>query len=142
MAHHLAALYASGASDAVLLVYNRFGSAVVQTVVEQEILPLPRQVLKGFEEGSMPAPARGEVLYEPDPGLILERLIPAYLETELFRALLESAASEHGARMSAMRNASRNAEELIDLLTLIMNRARQAAITQEILEVVAGADAL
>jgi F-type H+-transporting ATPase subunit gamma len=142
MAHHLAALYASGASDAVLLVYNRFGSAVVQTVVEQEILPLPRQVLKGFEEGSMPAPARGEVLYEPDPGLILERLIPAYLETELFRALLESAASEHGARMSAMRNASKNAEELIDLLTLIMNRARQAAITQEILEVVAGADAL
>ena len=84
----------------------------------------------------------GEVLYEPDPELILERLVPAYLETEVFRALLESAASEHGARMSAMRNASKNAEELIDLLTLIMNRARQAAITQEILEVVAGADAL
>jgi F-type H+-transporting ATPase subunit gamma len=142
MAHHLAELYTNGTTDAVLLVYNRFGSAVVQTVVEQEILPLPKQVFEGFDEGLMPAPARGEVLYEPDPELILERLIPAYLETELFRALLESAASEHGARMSAMRNASRNAEELIDLLTLIMNRARQAAITQEILEVVAGADAL
>ncbi|MHB8060778.1 MAG: ATP synthase F1 subunit gamma [Gaiellaceae bacterium] len=142
MAHHLAELYTNGTIDAVLLVYNRFGSAVVQTVVEQEILPLPKQVLEGFDEGSMPAPARGDVLYEPDPELILERLIPAYLETELFRALLESAASEHGARMSAMRNASKNAEELIELLTLIMNRARQAAITQEILEVVAGADAL
>jgi F-type H+-transporting ATPase subunit gamma len=142
MAHHLAELYTSGATDAVLLVYNRFGSAVVQTVVEQEVLPLPKQVLEGFDEGSMPAPVRGDVLYEPDPELILERLIPAYLETELFRALLESAASEHGARMSAMRNASKNAEELIELLTLIMNRARQAAITQEILEVVAGADAL
>jgi F-type H+-transporting ATPase subunit gamma len=142
MAHHLTELYTSRAIDAVLLVYNRFGSAVVQTVVEQEILPLPKQVLEGFDERSAPAPMRGEVLYEPDAELILERLIPAYLETELFRALLESAASEHGARMSAMRNASKNAEELIELLTLIMNRARQAAITQEILEVVAGADAL
>jgi len=142
MAHHLAELYTGGAVDAVLLVYNRFGTAMVQTVVEQEILPLPKQVLEGFDEESMPAPVRGDVLYEPDPELILGRLIPAYLETEVFRALLESAASEHGARMSAMRNASKNAEELIELLTLIMNRARQAAITQEILEVVAGADAL
>ncbi|HEY5478420.1 MAG TPA: ATP synthase F1 subunit gamma [Gaiellaceae bacterium] len=142
LAHRLAEIYASAQVDAVLLVYNRFGTAMVQTVVEQEILPLPRQVLEGFDEGAMPPPVRGEVLYEPDPELILARLIPAYLETEVFRALLESAASEHGARMSAMRNASKNAEELIDLLTLIMNRARQASITQEILEVVAGADAL
>lgn len=142
IAHHLAELYTSGAVDAVLVVYNRFVSAIAQTVVEQEILPLPKQVLEGFDEGSMPGPARGDVLYEPDAELILGRLIPAYLETEIFRALLESAASEHGARMSAMRNASKNAEELIELLTLIMNRARQAAITQEILEVVAGADAL
>ncbi len=142
IAHHLAELFTAGVIDAVLLVYNRFGTAMVQTVVEQEILPLPKQVLEGFDEPSMPPPARGEVLYEPEPELILERLIPAYLETEVFRALLESAASEHGARMSAMRNASKNAEELIDLLTLIMNRARQAAITREILEVVAGADAL
>jgi F-type H+-transporting ATPase subunit gamma len=142
MAHHMAELYAGGAVDAVLLVYNRFGTAMVQTVVEQEVLPLPRQVFETFDERATPSPTRGDALYEPDPEIILGRLIPAYLETEVFRALLESAASEHGARMSAMRNASKNAEELIDLLTLIMNRARQAAITQEILEVVAGADAL
>ena len=142
IAHYLGELYTNRSVDAVLLVYNRFGTAMVQTVVEQEILPLPKQVLEGFDEGSMPAPVGGEVLFEPDPEVILARLIPAYLETEVFRALLESAASEHGARMSAMRNASKNAEELIELLTLIMNRARQAAITQEILEVVAGADAL
>jgi F-type H+-transporting ATPase subunit gamma len=84
---------------------------------------------------------RGDFIFEPEPEQILERLLPVYLETELYRALLESAASEHGARMTAMRNASRNAGELIDTLTLAMNRARQAEITQEILEVVAGADA-
>src|SRR2546423_1432475 len=81
-------------------------------------------------------------ILRPEPEQILERLLPVYLETELYRALLESAASEHGARMTAMRNASKNAGELIDDLTLAMNRARQAEITQEILEVVAGADAL
>jgi F-type H+-transporting ATPase subunit gamma len=142
VAHRLGELYAHASVDAVLLVYNRFVTPVMQTVVEQEILPLPKQVLEGFDESAMPPPARGEVLYEPDPRIILERLIPTYLETEVFRALLESAASEHGARMSAMRNANRNAEELIDNLTLIMNRARQAEITQEILEVVAGAEGL
>ena len=85
---------------------------------------------------------RGDFIYEPEPEEILERLLPVYLETEIYRALLESAASEQGARMTAMRNASKNAGELIDSLTLAMNRARQAEITQEILEVVAGADAL
>jgi F-type H+-transporting ATPase subunit gamma len=84
---------------------------------------------------------RGDFIFEPEPEQILERLLPVYLETEVYRALLESAASEHGARMTAMRNASKNAGELIDTLTLAMNRARQAEITQEILEVVAGADA-
>ena len=84
---------------------------------------------------------RGDFIFEPEPEQILERLLPVYIETELYRALLESAASEHGARMTAMRNASKNAGELIDTLTLAMNRARQAEITQEILEVVAGADA-
>ena len=84
----------------------------------------------------------GDFIYEPEPEEILARLLPVYLETELYRALLESAASEQGARMTAMRNASKNAGELIDCLTLAMNRARQAEITQEILEVVAGADAL
>ena len=84
----------------------------------------------------------GDFIYEPEPEEILARLLPVYVETEIYRALLESAASEQGARMTAMRNASKNAGELIDSLTLAMNRARQAEITQEILEVVAGADAL
>src|SRR5436190_748085 len=80
--------------------------------------------------------------YEPDPGEILERLVPDYVEISIFRALLESTASEHGARMTAMRNASENAKELIDDLTLQLNRERQAEITQEIMEVVAGAESL
>ncbi len=83
-----------------------------------------------------------DFFFEPEPRQILARLLPVYVETELYRALLESAASEQGARMTAMRNASKAAGELIDTLTLAMNRARQAEITQEILEVVAGADAL
>ena len=85
---------------------------------------------------------RGDFIFEPEPEEILERLLPVYLETQIYRALLESAASFQGAQMTAMRNASKNAGELIDTLTLAMNRARQAEITQEILEVVAGADAL
>ena len=88
------------------------------------------------------ADAPVDFFFEPEPRQILERLLPVYVETELYRALLESAASEQGARMTAMRNASKAAGELIDTLTLAMNRARQAEITQEILEVVAGADAL
>ena len=83
-----------------------------------------------------------DFFFEPEPRQILERLLPVYVETELYRALLESAASFFGAQMTAMRNASKAAGELIDTLTLAMNRARQAEITQEILEVVAGADAL
>jgi F-type H+-transporting ATPase subunit gamma len=94
------------------------------------------------EEDAAQAALRGDFIYEPEPEQILERLLPVYVETELYRALLESAASEQGARMTAMRNASSNAGELIASLTLAMNRARQAEITQEILEVVAGADAL
>jgi len=85
---------------------------------------------------------RALVEYEPGPEAILHRLIPDYVEISIYRALLESTASEHGARMTAMRNASENAGELIDGLTLAMNRARQAEITQEIMEVVAGAEAL
>ena len=99
-------------------------------------------MLESGEDDAHERALRGDFIYEPEPEEILTRLLPVYLETELFRALLESAASEHGARMTAMRNASKSAGELIDSLTLAMNRARQAEITQEILEVVAGADAL
>jgi F-type H+-transporting ATPase subunit gamma len=126
----------------VIVVYNSFQSALVQKVTEQEVLPIPEHLLETDEEERREDALRGDFIYEPEPEEILERLLPVYLETELYRALLESAASEQGARMTAMRNASKNAAELIDSYTLAMNRARQAEITQEILEVVAGADAL
>jgi F-type H+-transporting ATPase subunit gamma len=139
IAHRICELYSEGDVDSVIVVYNHFESPLVQRVVEQEILPIPEAV---FEADEHEAALVGDFIYEPEPEQILERLLPVYVETELFRALLESAASEQGARMTAMRNASKNAAELIDSLTLRMNRARQAEITQEILEVVAGADAL
>jgi F-type H+-transporting ATPase subunit gamma len=140
IAHTITELYAEGEVDQVIVVYNHFESPLVQRVVEQEILPIPEQVLEAGDDRD--AAMSGDFIYEPEPEEILARLLPVYVETELFRALLESAASEQGARMTAMRNASKNAAELIDSLTLRMNRARQAEITQEILEVVAGADAL
>jgi F-type H+-transporting ATPase subunit gamma len=129
--------------DRVVVVYNKFVSALTQEVTVQELLPLTEKVVEsGREDQADEAAQRGDFIYEPEPEQILERLLPVYVETELYRALLESAASEQGARMTAMRNASSNAGDLISNLTLAMNRARQAEITQEILEVVAGADAL
>ena len=138
----VADLYVEGEVDRVVVVYNRFVSPLVQQVVEQDLLPIPEHVLEAGEAAEQHEHLLGDFIYEPEPEEILERLLPVYVETELYRALLESAASEQGARMTAMRNASKNAGELIDTLTLAMNRARQAEITQEILEVVAGADAL
>ncbi|HEX2432322.1 MAG TPA: ATP synthase F1 subunit gamma [Gaiellaceae bacterium] len=140
IAHKICELYAEGEVDSVILVYNHFVSPLVQRVVEQEILPIPESLFEAGEDRDQAL--TGDFIYEPEAEEILERLLPVYVETELFRALLESAASEQGARMTAMRNASKNAAELTDSLTLAMNRARQAEITQEILEVVAGADAL
>jgi F-type H+-transporting ATPase subunit gamma len=142
LAHKVADLYVEQEVDRVVVVYNHFVSPLVQQVVEQDVLPIPEHVLEAGEETERQAALLGDFIYEPEPEQILERLLPVYVETELYRALLESAASEQGARMTAMRNASKNAAELIDTLTLAMNRARQAEITQEILEVVAGADAL
>ena len=142
IAHRVIELYTDEEVDRVVVVYNRFESALTQTVTEQELLPLSDALLETDEEECREDAARGDFIFEPEPEEILERLLPVYVETELYRALLESAASKHGAQMTAMRNASKNAGELIDSLTLAMNRARQAEITQEILEVVAGADAL
>jgi F-type H+-transporting ATPase subunit gamma len=143
VAHKVAELYANEEIDRVVVIYNHFQSALVQEVTIQDLLPIPEDVIHaGEEEDSREAALRGDFIYEPEPEEILARLLPVYVETELYRALLESAASEQGARMTAMRNASKNAGDLIDNLTLAMNRARQAEITQEILEVVAGADAL
>jgi F-type H+-transporting ATPase subunit gamma len=140
IAHALAEAYVAGEVDRVILVYNAFVSPLVQKVTVSEVLPIPIDVLEGASEDKPSHPV--DFFFEPEPRQILERLLPVYVETELYRALLESAASEQGARMTAMRNASKAAGELIDTLTLAMNRARQAEITQEILEVVAGADAL
>jgi F-type H+-transporting ATPase subunit gamma len=142
IAHRLAELYIGGEVDRVIVIYNAFQSPLVQKVTEQEVLPIPEHLLGTDEEERREDVLRGDFIYEPEPEQILARLLPVYLETEIYRALLESAASEQGARMTAMRNASKNAGELIESLTLAMNRARQAEITQEILEVVAGADAL
>src|SRR3989440_10333359 len=141
IAHALAEAYVNEEVDSVLVVYNAFVSPLVQKVTVSEILPVPIESITGErppEERTHPV----DFFFEPEPREILARLLPVYVETEIYRALLESAASEQGARMTAMRNASKAAGELIDSLTLAMNRARQAEITQEILEVVAGADAL
>ena len=121
--------------DAVYLVYNEYKSVIQQKVVVEPLLPVRRLE---FEESRVPL----DYIYEQEPSVIFDRLLPHYVETQLFRAMLESEASEHGARMTAMDSATRNATELIDLLTLNMNRIRQAGITTEIIEVVSGADAL
>jgi F-type H+-transporting ATPase subunit gamma len=144
IANRLIELFTSSEVDRVVMVYNRYISPLTQQVETVDLLPVPRQALEADEGDKTPheIALEGDFIYEPEPEEILQRLLPAYVETAVYRALLESAASELGARMTAMRNASKNANELIDGLTLDMNRARQAEITQEILEVVAGADAL
>jgi F-type H+-transporting ATPase subunit gamma len=143
IAHKVAELFTEREVDRVVMVYNHYVSPLTQTVEVEDLLPIPRSILDDEDEKSAHEIAlEGDFIYEPEPEQILERLLPTYLETSVYRALLESAASKHGAQMTAMRSASKNAGELIDTLTLDMNRARQAAITQEILEVVAGADAL
>ncbi|HET6506705.1 MAG TPA: ATP synthase F1 subunit gamma [Baekduia sp.] len=147
VAESLMAMYVDDKVDRVEIFYNGYVSPLVQEVRRETLLPLQEAtILEGNERDT--EGAEGEsghhalVEYEPDPAVILERLVPDYVEISIFRALLESTASEHGARMTAMRNASENAGEVIDDLTLEMNRARQAEITQEIMEVVGGAEAL
>ncbi len=142
IAHAVSEAYVNGEVDRVVIVYNAFVSALVQKVTVRDVLPIPQDLLEADEHDADRSTGTPDFIYEPEPEEILARLLPVYVETEVYRALLESAASEQGARMTAMRNASKAAGELIDSLTLAMNRARQAEITQEILEVVAGADAL
>jgi F-type H+-transporting ATPase subunit gamma len=143
VAHAVSEAFVNGDVDRVVVVYNAFVSPLVQKVTVRDLLPISQDILDHAGESEQDATGlTPDFIYEPEPEEILARLLPVYVETELYRALLESAASEQGARMTAMRNASKAAGELIDSLTLAMNRARQAEITQEILEVVAGADAL
>ncbi len=154
IAERLIAAYVDDDVDRVEIFYNRYVSPMTQVVTRETLLPLQQATVleeedpdKDSEEdsGSSDHPEAEHhalVEYEPDPEEILKRLVPDYVEISIYRALLESTASEHGARMTAMRNASENAGELIEDLTLEMNRARQAEITQEIMEVVAGAEGL
>jgi len=141
--------FVDGDVDRVDIFYNAFESALTQTVTRETLLPLQQASIFGDdEEGEDSGDEQSHsghsalVEYEPDPDEILQRLVPEYVQISIYRALLESTASEHGARMTAMRNASENASDLIKDLTLQMNRERQAAITQEIMEVVAGAESL
>ena len=156
IASDLMTAYIDGDVDQVDIFYNRYISPLTQEVTRETLLPLQDATIfeGGSDEDSLGARAGAEeedersdgphalVEYEPDPEAILQRLVPAYVEISIYRALLESTASEHGARMTAMRNASENASDLVKDLTLQMNRERQAEITQEIMEVVAGAESL
>ncbi|QSQ22234.1 ATP synthase F1 subunit gamma [Pyxidicoccus parkwayensis] len=142
VAEELVASYLNGEVDAVHIVYNEFVSAIAQKVVVSQLLPL--QTLGG--EGQA-APTEGgttlvDFKYEPDRQAVLDRLVPQAVNIKLYRALLESVASEHGARMSAMENATSNASDMIGSLTLTYNRTRQAVITKELMEIVSGAEAL
>jgi F-type H+-transporting ATPase subunit gamma len=148
----LIAAYVDGKLDRVEMFYNGYISPLTQEVRREVLLPLQQADVLGDDEdeseqeesgnGEGPDHSRALWIYEPDPEEILKRLAPDYVEISIYRALLESTASEHGARMTAMRSASDNAADLIDDLTLEANRQRQADITQEIMEVVAGAEGL
>jgi F-type H+-transporting ATPase subunit gamma len=129
------AQYQEETYDVVYLAYNAFRSAISQEPTLTQVLPvLPRETV---EEETVT-----DYLYEPDRSEVLEQLLPKNVEVQLFRALLESVASEHGARMSAMDSASKNASEMIGRLTLQYNRARQAAITKELMEIISGAESI
>jgi F-type H+-transporting ATPase subunit gamma len=129
--------------DKVFIIYNEFKSVLQQRVVIEQLLPVSRVAALSEAEAATASPTNlVDYIYEQPPADIFSRLLPRMVETQVFRALLESIASEHGARMTAMDSASKNAKELIDTLTLNMNRVRQAAITNEIIEIVSGAAAL
>jgi F-type H+-transporting ATPase subunit gamma len=137
LARELTAAFLDDEVDEVWLVYNQFRSVAVQRVVVERLLPIEPPESAGAGEGP-----GIDYLYEPDPKTILDALLPRHVETQLYRALLESAAGEHGARMTAMEAASKNAQELIGLLTIRYNKARQERITKELLDIVGGAEAL
>jgi F-type H+-transporting ATPase subunit gamma len=145
IAGDLITAYVDGHVDRVEMIYNAYVSPLRQTVTHERLLPLTQATITGEDEDAQDDQqprVRASVDYEPDPEAILRRLLPDYIEISIYRALVESTAGFFGAQMTAMRSASDNAREIITDLTLQMNRARQAEITQEILEVVAGAEGL
>ncbi len=131
--------FVTGQVDSVQLVYNEFKSVMQQHVVVERLLPIPRNA---FSDGAPTATPVVEYKYEPAADQLFTHLIPSHVEVQIYRALLESSAAEHAARMTAMDAATRNSAEMIEQLTLYMNKVRQAAITREIIEVVSGAQAL
>ena len=128
--------YGEGQYDAVFVIYNAFQSAIVQNVTLEQVLPIQPNEVEEQAEATI------DYIYEPNRGEVLSQLLPKMVEVQIFRALLESNASEQGARMSAMDSASRNASEMIGKLTLQYNRARQAAITKELMEIISGAESI
>src|SRR3954466_15033354 len=144
VAQDVVGAYAAGELDRVEIIFNHYESPIVQTVESNVLLPIHQieDVTEDEDDHEEDEHKSALWIYEPDPEEILRRLVTDYVEISIYRAMLESTASEHGARMTAMRNASENASELIEDYTLEMNRQRQAEITQEIMEVVAGAEGL
>jgi len=135
-------LFDAGEFDVCTIVFNRFQSAMTQIVTPQQLIPFVPAEADG-EKDEKPADGPQAVyIFEPEEEVILENLLPRNLAVQIFQALLESAASEHGARMTAMDNATRNAGDMIDNLTLTYNRTRQAFITKELIEIISGAEAL
>jgi len=132
--------YLDGEVDEVYLVYNEFHSVVIQRAVREQLLPIPR---KDEDKTDVAADSPAvDYLYEPNPKAILDELLPRHVRTQVFRALMESLAGEYGARMTAMEAATKNAKEMIDVLTIQFNKARQEKITKELLDIVGGAEAL
>ena len=138
IANDVVGSYMNGELDEVHIIFSAFKSAMTQTPLTQKLLPVaaPNNAEKKEEGG------QGEYLYEPSEGAVLASLLPKYVEVQAFRALLETSASEHGARMTSMDSASKNAGQMIGGLTLVYNRLRQAAITRELMEIIGGAEAL
>jgi F-type H+-transporting ATPase subunit gamma len=134
-------IYAANQADSVYLIYNEFKNVMMQVVRVEKLLPLERAALAAAEKGAPPATGadRVDYIYEQPAAEILSKLVPRYVEMQIYRMLAESSAAEHAARMTAMESATKNAGEVIDALTLHMNKVRQAAITREIIEVVSGA---
>ena len=137
-------IYESGGADSVYLIYNEFKNVMMQTLRVEKLLPLEREALDKHEKGAPPESASPQVdyIYEQPAAEIYNKLVPRYVEMQVYRMLAESSAAEHAARMTAMESATSNASDVIDALTLHMNKVRQAAITREIIEVVSGAGAL
>ena len=134
-------IYEAGGADSVYLIYNEFKNVMMQTLRVEKLLPLERSALAQPEKGAPPASSSPEVdyIYEQPAAEIFNKLVPRYVEMQIYRMIAESSAAEHAARMTAMESATSNASDVIDALTLHMNKVRQAAITREIIEVVSGA---